>query len=299
MVPDIRQEDIERVSSVLKSGMLVQGKQVAELENKIAEYIGVKHAIAVSNGTASLHLTLLALNIGSGDEVIVPSFSFIATANVVELVGAKPIFADIDINTCNINTQKIENVITSRTKAIIPVHEFGLCCDIEEICQLAEKHKLHVIEDAACALGSSSTQGFAGSFGTAGSFSFHPRKAITSGEGGMIVTNYPELAARLRALRNHGIDPTNAKMDFIAAGYNYRLTDIQAALVLSQFERLGSILKRRDEISRIYFNELRNVSGILLPKVPVGKKHSWQSFHIIIEGTNARDTIINLSLIHI
>ena len=183
MIPDIQQQDIDAVVKVLQSGMLIQGAKVKELENNIAKYLGVKHAIAVANGTASLHLALIALGIGKGDEVIVPAFSYIATANVVELVGATPIFVDIDIKTFNINTNLIEKAITAKTKAILPVHEFGLACDITKVCELAKKHNLLVIEDAACALGARENGKFTGTFGNVGSFSFHPRKAVTSGEG--------------------------------------------------------------------------------------------------------------------
>ena len=174
MVPDIRQEDIDAVVSVLQTGMFTQGSKVEELENNLAKYLGVKHAIAVSSGTATLHLALVALGIGKGNEVIVPAFSYMATANVVELVGATPIFVDIDINTFNIDINLIEQAITSNTKAIMPVHEFGLACDIIEICKLAKKYDIKVIEDAACALGATESGKFTGTFGDVGSFSFHP-----------------------------------------------------------------------------------------------------------------------------
>src|SRR5687768_3673234 len=200
MVPDIQKQDIDAVVKVLQSGMLIQGSKVEELETNIARYVGVKHAIAVANGTAALHLALIALGIGPGDEVIAPAFSYIASANVIELVGATPIFVDIDINSFNINTNLIEQTISKKTKAILPVHEFGLACDIAKICELGKKYNLLVIEDAACALGARENGKFTGSFGNVGTFSFHPRKAVTSGEGGMLVTNDAKLAARLRIL---------------------------------------------------------------------------------------------------
>jgi perosamine synthetase len=234
MVPDIQQQDIDAVVSVLKTGMLVQGKKVEELENNVAKYLGVRHVIAASSGTATLHLALLASGIGTGDEVIVPAFSFIATANAIELVGATPIFVDIDLDTFNININLIEQAISSRTKAILPVHEFGLSCDISEICELAKRYNLSVIEDAACALGAKENGRFTGTTGDVGSFSFHPRKAITSGEGGILTTNDDEMARKLRILRNHGIENKDGKTEFVAAGLNYRLTDFQAALVNSQ-----------------------------------------------------------------
>ena len=203
MVPDIRQEDIQAVVDVLNSGMIVQGQKVEELEISISKYLGSKHAIVVSNGTASLHLALISLNIGPGDEVIIPAFSYIATANVVELVGAKPIFVDIEMESFNININLIKEKITKNTKAIIPVHEFGLACNVSEIIKIAKENGIFVIEDAACALGATENKKFAGTFGEIGSFSFHPRKAITGGEGGVLVTNNDELAKKLKSLMTH------------------------------------------------------------------------------------------------
>lgn len=292
MVPDIQRQDIEAVVKVLQSGMLIQGTKVKELEKDLEKFLSVKHAIAVANGTASLHLALIALGIGKGDEIIVPAFSYIATANVVELVGATPIFVDIEIKTFNINPDLIEQAITTKTKAIIPVHEFGLACDITKVCELAKKHNLWVIEDAACALGASENEKFAGTFGNIGSFSFHPRKAITSGEGGVLVTNNDELARKLRILRNHGIEIQNGKMEFVAAGFNYRLTDFQAALVGSQLKRLTTILDYKNRLSAIYFTSLSDNKNLKLPYVTTNKKHTWQSFHIVVQKSIDRDNLI-------
>ncbi len=292
MIPDIREEDIQEVVSVLRSGMLVQGERVENFEKQFAKFIGVSHAIAVSNGTASLHLALVALGIGKGDEVIVPAFSFLATANVVELVGATPIFVDIELNSFNIDVSLIEKSITDKTKAIIPVHEFGLACDITSVCELANKHGLKVIEDAACALGSTENEQYTGSFGNTGSFSFHPRKAITSGEGGMITTNDDDLARKLRILRNHGIEIQSGKMEFVDAGFNYRMTDFQAALLSSQFERFSEIIEVKNKLAEVYFNELHNCEKIQLPVFFKNKKHTWQSFHIILDTNISRDGII-------
>lgn len=292
MIPDIQSQDIEAVVNVLQSGMLVQGEQVLALEKSIQEYLGIKHAIAVSNGTASLHLALIAFGIGKGDEVIVPAFSYVATANVVELVGAKPVFVDINIETFNINTDLIEEKISNKTKAIIPVHEFGLACDINRVVEIANWHNIKVIEDAACALGASQNGQFTGTFGDVGSFSFHPRKAITSGEGGMIVTNNDGLAEKFRVLRNHGISMQSGKMEFVEAGFNYRMTDFQAALVLSQFQRFEKILNCKSKLAENYFQGLKDNPIILLPKIPEGNKHSWQSFHIVLSEKVDRDKLI-------
>ncbi len=291
--PDIRDEDIAEVTSVLKSGMLVQGAKVEALEKTCNEYLNTQHAIVVSNGTASLHLALIALQIGPGDEVIVPAFSYIATANVVELVGAKPVFVDIDLATFNISADKIEAKITAKTKAIIPVHEFGLCSDMPMIMEIATKYKLVVIEDAACALGAKIENKFAGTFGAFGSFSLHPRKAITSGEGGILVTENDTLDSKIRILRNHGIQVENSKMEFIEAGFNYRMTDFQAALVNSQMKRLNSILEYKNELAQIYNQEIKNPL-IIKPHVPADRNHTWQTYHVLLDKKISRDKSIEI-----
>ena len=292
MVPNIQQQDIDAVVSVLKTGMLVQGVKVEELENNVAKYLSVRHAIAASSGTATLHLALLALGIGKGDEVIVPAFSYIASANVIEFVGAKPVFVDIDRKTFNINLNLIEQAISSKTKAILPVHEFGLSCDILEICELAKRYNLIVIEDAACALGAKENGRFSGTIGNVGSFSFHPRKAITSGEGGILTTNDDELARRLRLLRNHGAEIQNGKTEFVAAGLNYRLTDFQAALVNSQFLRLETIIEYKNKLARNYFDVIEDFPKVVLPTVPENKNHTFQSFHVLLDNSIDRDKCI-------
>ncbi len=292
MSPDIPEQSITDVVEVLRSGMLVQGKNVEALENEIAEYLGIKNAVAVSNGTATLHLALLALGIGPGDEVIVPAFSYIATANVVEVVGAKCVFVDIDGDTFNIDVDAIEQKISPKTRAIIPVHEFGLACDIHRLTELANQHGLYVIEDAACALGATEGGKFVGTVGNAGSFSLHPRKAITSGEGGLLVTNDDGLAAKFRMLRNHGIDPNGQGMDFIAAGLNYRMTDFQAALVRPQLRDLDVRIERKNQLAQIYFENLKDIEQLQLPNVPAGKRHTWQTFHTVLSKEINRDSVI-------
>lgn len=292
MVPDLRDEDISAVVDVLKTGMLVQGKTVEELEQVFASYLGCKHAIAVSNGTATMHISLKVLGIGPGDEVIVPAFSYAATANVVELVGATPVFVDVDLETFNLSVKNLESLITSKTKAIIPVHEFGLACNIQAVVDLAKKHNLYVIEDAACALGAKEDGAFVGTKGDFGSFSLHPRKAITSGEGGIITTNNDEFARKCRILRNHGIEMLQGKMEFVEAGFNYRMTEFQAALVLSQFKRIESIFIKRNKLAEVYFKELSGVKGILLPKIPQNKNHTFQTFHIVLDESLNRDKMI-------
>src|SRR6476620_10478030 len=289
--PDIREEDIALVNEVLRSGMLVQGTYVGKLEEAFASYHGVKHAIALSNGTATLHLALKVLGIGPGDEVIVPAFSYVATANVVELVGARCVFVDVEERSFNIDVKAIAEKITPRTKAIIPVHEFGLACDIEAVMALANKHGLHVIEDAACALGARQNGKLVGTFGVLGSFSLHPRKSITSGEGGLLLTDDDALATKLRQLRNHGIQMENGAMNFVEAGYNYRMTDFQGALAWSQFQRLEKILSWKNDLAEIYLFTIKH-SRFKLPVIPKGRNHTWQTFHLLVKGEPGQKAVI-------
>jgi len=291
--PDIRQEDIAELVDVLNSGNLVQGERVETLEKSLEQYLGVQHCVAVSNGTASLHLILVALGIGKGDEVIIPAFSYIATANVVELVGATPVFVDIEIDSFNIDVNKIEEKITERTKAVMIVHEFGLSADTQKIKALCDYNNLPMIEDAACALGAKEDLIYAGTTGVAGSFSFHPRKAITSGEGGAIVTNSSELAKKVKALRNHGIEyGPNNELDFAYAGFNYRLTDFQAALLISQFRRFDRILFKKDKIAHRYIDEISNPK-LKLPVAPENKTHAWQTFHLLLDDSKDQKKVIS------
>jgi perosamine synthetase len=293
--PWIIETDITAVSDVLKSGMLVQGQEVDKLEKAIADYLDVRQVIAVSNGTATMHIMLKVLGIGEGDEVIVPAFSYVATANVVELVGATPIFVDIDINTFNIDIDLIEQKITPKTKAILAVHEFGLAANVNRIQDICTKHNLLFLEDAACALGASIDNKKTGSFGHSASFSLHPRKAITSGEGGLIATNDEEFASKCRILRNHGVDMSKGKTGFVEAGFNYRMTDFQAALVASQFSRFEEILRKKNEIATQYFIEIKNPK-VMLPHIPQGYTHSLQSFHILLNGIGQNEAIEKLKL---
>jgi dTDP-4-amino-4,6-dideoxygalactose transaminase len=289
--PNISDDDIAAVVSVLRSGMLVQGAEVATLEQEFAAYVGVGHAIALTNGTATLHLALLALGVGAGDEVIVPSFSYIATANAVELTGATPVFVDITARSFNIDVSLIEQAITPRTKAIMPVHEFGLPCEITRIKEICDQYGLYLIEDAACALGSTVQGKFAGTFGQFGSYSLHPRKAVTSGEGGILVTDDEELAQKIRILRNHGVEMISGKMEFVAAGYNCRMTDFQAALVRGQLARLPQLLELRRQIAQRFLREITHPL-LLLPEVPTHVEVNWQTFHLLVDPSIDRDSLI-------
>ncbi|MCJ7448886.1 MAG: DegT/DnrJ/EryC1/StrS family aminotransferase [Bacteroidales bacterium] len=291
--PDINRGDISEVARVLKTGMLVQGIEVQKLEKAISGFLLAGNCSAVSSGTAALHLALLALGIKPGDEVIVPALSFIATANVVELVGARCVFVDTHPIFYNIDESLIEKAITKNTKAIIPVHEFGLCANMHEILNISERYKLKVIEDAACALGAKCKNKYAGTFGHFGAFSLHPRKAITSGEGGLLITVDNELDRKIKTLRNHGIDPDSSPINFIMAGFNYRMTDFQASLVLSQFSRFNKILEYRTRLAEIYLNEIKH-PGVRLPKSSPDNVHTWQTFHLLLESESERNKLMAL-----
>src|SRR5215207_7433580 len=247
MVPSIEEDDIQAVSEVLRSGYLVQGPRVKAFEEQLASYVGTRHAVAVSNCTAALHLSLLALGIGSGDRVAVTAFSWPATANVIALCGAEPSFVDIDPETYNLDPLKLEHVLegTNGIKAVLVVHAFGGMTDMFRIADIAARYDVPVIEDAACALGADLQGQQAGTWGLMGCFSFHPRKAVTTGEGGMVSSNDDRLSRRLRVLRNHGQDPDSSTPDFVAPGYNLRLTEFQAALGITQLSKLERIVERR------------------------------------------------------
>lgn len=290
--PDITEKAINRVVQILKSGHLVQGEQVRRFEAALREYIGSNHAILVSSGTAALHLSMIVLNIGPGDEVIVPAFTFPATANAVELVGAKPVFVDVGLSDFCIDAQKIEAKLSSKTKAIIPVHEFGQPADMGKIASIAELNNLLVIEDAACALGAEINGKKIGSLGDLACFSFHPRKAITTGEGGLVVTQDKEIANRLKRMRNHGIVVEEGIVDFVEAGLNYRMTDFQAALGYEQFTPLDDLIAMRIKTARQYDELLSSINWIQVPEKLHGRKMVYQSYHIMVDSMIWRDKVI-------
>ncbi|MCK5059326.1 MAG: DegT/DnrJ/EryC1/StrS family aminotransferase [Candidatus Aminicenantes bacterium] len=290
--PYIYPKGIRDAVNVFKSGNLVQGKFVHEFEEGLKNYLGIKHAILLSSGTAALHLSLMAFDIKKGDEIIIPAFTYPAPANVVEISGAKPVFVDISPEDFCIDVSKIEEKITDRTKAIIVVHEFGQAAEISKIIKIADKHNLIVIEDAACALGTEFKGKKAGTFGNLGCFSFHPRKIITTGEGGVVASNNDELAARIRSLRNHGIAKKNSQYDFLLPGLNYRMTDFQAALGLSQLEKIEEITKRRIDIARFYDRELSSVEWITTPKRFPDREMVYQTYHILLDDKIDRDKLI-------
>lgn len=272
----------------LRTGWVVQGPRVAEFERRMAAYTGVRHAVATTSCTTALHLSLIAAGIVPGDEVIVPAFTWVSTANVVEHIGATPVFCDIDLATYNIDIEQLERKITPRTRAVVPVHLFGLCADMRPILDLAERHGLAVVEDAACALGAFYGGRHAGSFGLTGCFSFHPRKAITTGEGGMLLTNDNTAAELCRALRDHGTTVSdlarhNGKRGFLLTefnllGYNYRMTDLQGALGVAQMDKLPRILARRAARAERYNRLLEGFAWLRTPAAPDGYTHGYQAY---------------------
>lgn len=302
--PFLDENEKKAIAEVLESGWIVQGPKVQEFEKMFAEYIGVRYAIAVSSCTAALYLALLALGIKRDDEVIVPSFTYVATANVVEYVGARPVFVDINLKTYNIDLDLIEKAITKKTRAIIPVHLFGLSADMDPIMNIVEKYDLHVIEDAACAVGSLYKGRHVGTFGEVGCFSFHPRKIITTGEGGMLTTNDPKLAEEFESLRSHGATISDLIRHrqggfilppFERLGYNYRMTDIQAAIGIEQMKKLDLILKERINKANYYNRALADLDKLMLPITPKDYQHSYQSYVILLKRNKnlSRDRLAN------
>jgi perosamine synthetase len=275
--PQLGEEEKAAVVAVLESGMLAQGRRVAEFEARFAELCGVRHAVAVASGTAALWLTLLAHEIGPGDEVITTPFSFIASSNCVLYVGARPVFVDIEPDTCLIDAGDIEARITERTRAILPVHLYGQPCDMVAITEIAGRHKLIVVEDACQAHGATFDGQSVGSFGT-GCFSFYPTKNMTTGEGGIVTTNDDALAEQLRLLRNHG---QSQRYRHEILGYHFRTTDIQAAIGLVQLEKLPAWNKQRIANAR-YLNE--RLMDVRVPIVAPNRRHVFHQYTIRVSG---------------
>ncbi len=277
--PQVGEEEKEAVWAVLESGMLAQGPRVAEFEEQFAAYCGVKHGIATSSGTTALHVALLAHEIGPGDEVITTPFTFIASANSIRYVEATPVFVDIDPVTFNLDPAAVEAAVTDRTKAIMPVHLFGLMCDMDALMEIAERHGLAVIEDACQSHGAAFKGQRAGSFGS-GCFSFYPTKNITTAEGGMITTNDDAVAERARIIRQHGM---RRRYYHDEVGYNFRMTDVHAAIGLAQLPKLEGFNEARIQ-NAAYFNQ--HLEGVVKPTVPEGYRHVFHQY--TIRASNGR-----------
>ena len=285
-MPDITQAEIDAVADVLRSGRLSIGPEQERFETMVARRSGCMHGVAVSSGTSGLHLALLALGIGPGDEVITTPFSFVASANCILYVGAKPVFVDIDPVSLNMDPAKVEAAITEKTRAIIAVEVFGNPVGMDRIAQVAGKYEIPLVEDCCEALGGAYKGKPVGSFGRVGVYGFYPNKQITTGEGGMIVTDDDHLAAACRSLRNQGRAPMAAPRDANAGswltherlGYNYRLSEVNAAMGCVQMERLDAMLKRRQEVACMYFDRLMDCGDVILPNVPEEATMSWFVF---------------------
>jgi perosamine synthetase len=302
--PSIGLDEEKAVLQVLRSGWLSQGERVAEFERQFAGYVGAQYAVALSSCTTALHLALLALGIKPGDEVLCPSLSFIATANAIVHAGATPVFVDIDESTFNMDPDRIEDAVSPRTRAILAVHQIGMPAPLTEITDIAARHGLVVIEDAACAIGAEYRGSRIGLPHTAiACFSFHPRKVLTTGEGGMITTADENLAARARRLRQHAMSVSdlarhNASQLIIESyeeiGFNYRMTDLQAAIGLAQLQRLDEMISKRRALALNYSSRLASVPWLVLPQEPAGVRSNFQSYMVRLrkDAPMARDQFL-------
>lgn len=300
--PYFGEEERRAVVEPLDTGWVVQGPKVAEFEASFATYTGLPIAIATTSCTTALHLALIALGIGPGDEVIVPAFTWVATANVVEMRGARPVFVDIDLDTFNIDVSDIESAITPRTKAVMPVSLFGVSAPMTPIAELCRGHHLAIVEDDACAMGAKYEGQHAGALADIACFSFHPRKAITTGEGGMVATRSEALASQIRSLRDHGASKSDLARhlgsksyilpDFNKVGYNYRMTDSQGALGVVQMRRLPWILEERTRIARRYDDALAGSNSLRAPILPNGCQHGYQAYVTLFQPEPA--TVANV-----
>jgi perosamine synthetase len=309
MIPVMRpwfgKEEAEAAAETVASGWVAQGPRVQEFEEAFAAVIGAPYAVAVSSGTAALHLALIAAGIGPGDEVIVPSLSFIATTNAVRYVGAQPVFADVDLATQNLTPATVRPHLTGRTRAIILVDQAGIPADLDEMRALCDPLRITVIEDAACAAGSTYRAHPAGAGAPLATFSFHPRKLLTTGEGGMLTTSDGSIAARLRRLREHGMDISATDRHrsrqpviehYTEVGFNFRMTDVQAAIGLVQLRKLAQMVARRRVLARRYQEMLSSVPGLLMADDPPYGETNYQSFWVLLPEQSAvgRDDLIRL-----
>ncbi|AGA26766.1 DegT/DnrJ/EryC1/StrS family aminotransferase [Singulisphaera acidiphila] len=312
--PSLGEAEAAAARRAILSGWITQGPEVAAFEEEFAAYVGAAHACAVSSCTTALHLALHALDVGPGDEVITVSHTFIATANAIRYCGARPVFVDIDPRTYNIDPTQIEAAITPRTRAIVPVHQIGLPCDMSPLLEIAGRHQLPVVEDAACAIGSEllvdrTWERIGRPQGTVACFSFHPRKILTTGDGGMLTTSDPNLDRKFRLLRQHGMSiPDTARHEaksvvfenYPVVGFNYRMTDIQAAIGRVQLARFPEMLDRRIALAAKYTRALRGIPGLVSPFIPVNTCPNYQSY--AVQVTNAfpiqRDVLMQTLLEH-
>ena len=290
--PYVDQAEADAAAAALQSGFVVQGPRVKEFERLVGAWVGTRHALAVSSATTGLHLALAALDVGAGDEVLVPSFTFPATGNVVLHQGATPVLVDVRTDDHAIDIEDARRKITSRTRAIMPVDPFGLPYDADGIGRLAEEHGLAIVEDAACAIGATYNGRPAGGLGTIGVFSFHGRKIITTGEGGMVMTDDDDLAARLARLRNHGAERKGLRVTFVEPGFNYRLSDIAGAIGVAQMGKLAGIVSQRRSLAGRLSERLAGVDRLTPQAEPAGRVHAYQSYVVLLDEGVDRDTVV-------
>lgn len=291
--PDITKREMDAVMEVMKSDILSIGPKIKEFEKKIADYIGVKYAIAVNSGTSALHLIIKSLGIAEGDEVITTPFSFVSSTNCFLMEGAKPVFVDIDSKTFNMDLDKIEDKITKRTKAIVAVDVFGQPINMRRLKQIADKHNLYLIEDSCEAIGSVYNGDKTGALADAATFAFYPNKQITTGEGGIIVTNNKKIADSSESLRSQGRATTGFWLHHEKMGYNYRMSELQAALGCVQMERLDEIIDKRNKVANMYNEELKDLTGVNIPYIHEDvSRMSWFVYVIQIDNTIDRNKVM-------
>lgn len=293
--PYIDNADRKAVINVLNSGMLSLGPKYLEFEKNIAKYVGTKFACAVSNGTCGLHLVVKACNLKEGDEVITSPFSFISSTNCLLYEKVKPVFVDVEKKTFNLDPTKIEKAITDKTKAILVVHIFGQCADMTPITKLAKKYKLQIIEDACESLGSTYKNKMSGTFGTAGVYAFYPNKQMTTGEGGIIVTNSKKIYELCSSLRNQGRNLKNDWLIHERLGFNYRMDEMSASLGITQLNKLEWMIKKKREVVEWYNKELKNIPNITLPIITENRTHTWFVYVIRITNGKRNKTMVELA----
>jgi dTDP-4-amino-4,6-dideoxygalactose transaminase len=290
--PVVGKEEMRNVSEVLRSGWLTEGSQVATFEERIKKYIGVNYAIAATSCTTAIELALRALKIGLGDEVVVPDFTHPATGNMVRWVGATPVLVDVDLFSYNVDPEEVEKAVTKNTRCILPVSWGGNPLDDRPLNETREKHDLFIVEDAACSLGAELHGKKTGTMADITCLSFHPRKIITTGEGGMAVTDNPDYAKRMGRLKKFGMETVEGEIKFTGAGTNYKLSDVLAAIGVAQMDKIDTIIQRRIELAKYYTELLAGVDAVRPPEEKKNAKHTYQTYAVYIEKNGIRDKII-------